>query len=141
VPDNPALAVEDYESWTASGGLSYRLGHGSSLRLDLVRSNYPSYFGANAYYTATGGSLMYNLERERLTGQVRVRLQNNDYEVPDYLTGEERSDDITTWGLGLTYRLTDFISLRGAYLYEERDTLYRYSYEANMISLGLLIGY
>ncbi len=60
----------------------------------------------------------------------------------DLVTGEDREDPISTVGLGLGYRFGPYISLWGGYLYENRDsTIYRYSYDYSVYTLGLVIGY
>jgi hypothetical protein len=83
----------------------------------------------------------YNLNRERLFGQARVRLQNNDYELPDPVTGRERSDDVKTFSLGLGYRFTDLFSLHGSYLHEDRESLTRFSYDVNFFKSGVVLGF
>jgi hypothetical protein len=128
------------------GFINWELAHGSHLRLNLLRSPYPSNFENNAYYTATGGTLTYKLERHRVFGELFVHLQNNDYELPVVDPARpgvemERSDDIMNLGLGLGYRFTNILSLRGTYMYEDRDTLFPYSYTINIWTLGLVIGY
>ena len=138
-PDEPQ--VEDFKGAIVNGFISWDLAHGSLLRLDLLRIPYPSAFGDNANYLASGVSLMYGLNRGNVFGQVRARFQNNDYSRPDRITGEDRSDDIYTLGVGLGYRFTYYFSLWGAYLYEDRDSLYRYSYTTNIFSLGLVFGF
>jgi hypothetical protein len=133
--------VEDFEGAIIEGFLSWQLAHGSVLRLDMLRMPYPSAYGNNANYLATGAGLSYNLDRGSLYGQLHGRVQNNDYTQPDVITGEERSDDIYTLGLGLGYRFTRYFSLWGSYLYEDRQSLYRYSYTANLFSVGLILGW
>jgi hypothetical protein len=130
------------------GHLSWELAHGSSLRLDLLRSDFPSNYAANAYYTATGGTLAYHLNRGRFIGGAFVRFQNNDYELPVEFQGPggtrvtvDRSDDIKTFRLGLGYRFTRAFSVLGAYLYEDRDSLPEFSYEVNIFTLSLVVGY
>jgi len=127
IPERQWFLVPDPGTWTG--------------RLDLLRSDFPSDYGYNAYYTATGGTLSYDLNRSKFFGGLFVRLQNNDYELPDPVTGEARSDDIKTFRLGLGYRFTDIFSLNGSYLYEERESLFAYSYEVNIFTLSLIIGY
>ena len=134
--------VDNFSGPIINGFFDWDLAHGSSLRLDLLRSDYPSNFGVNAYFTATGGSLIYNLDRGDFFGQARGRYQVNDYELKDLTTGQDRSDDITTFIVGFGYRFTDVLSLYGSYLYEDRDSsIYRYSYSTNIISLSFTIGY
>ena len=117
------------------------MGHGSLVRLDVLRIPYPSNYAFNANYVATGGGLTYSLDRGRVSGQASGRFQNNQYDLPDPVTGEIRSDDILTLGLGLGYRVNTKFSLWGSYLYEDRDSLYRYSYTANIFTLGLALGF
>jgi hypothetical protein len=133
--------VSDYSGPVVLGQIGWELAHAATLKLDLLRSDFPSNYGPNAYYTATGGGVTYNLNRNRLFGQVRVRIQNNDYELPDPVTGRPRSDDITTFSIGLGYRLTDLLSLHGSYLYENRESLRRYSYDVNFFKIGVVLGY
>jgi len=133
--------VEDFEGAIVNGFISWDLAHGSLIRLDLLRMPYPSAYGDNANYLASGASLMYSLDRGHIFGQLRGRYQNNDYTQPDPITGEDRSDDIYTWGVGLGVRFTDYLSLWGSYLYEDRDTLYEYSYTINTFTLGLGVGF
>lgn len=138
-PDEPQ--VEDFKGVIVNGFISWDMAHGGRLRLDMLRQPYPSAYGDNANYLATGASLMYSIDRGNIYGQVRGRYQNNDYERPDRITGEVRSDDIYTFGLGLGYRFTYYLSLWGTYLYEDRDTIYRYSYTTNIFTLGLVVGF
>ena len=138
-PDEPQ--VEDFKGAIVNGFISWNMAHGSVLRLDLLRMPYPSAFGDNANYLASGASLAYNLDRGNLFGQLRGRFQNNDYSRPDRITGEDRSDDIYTVGVGLGYRFTYYLSLWGTYLYEDRQSLYRYSYTINTFTLGLVVGF
>lgn len=134
--------VDSYSGPVINGFFNWELAHGSALRLDLLRSDYPSNFGVNAAYTATGSSLIYNLDRGQFFGQARLRYQTNDYELADVTTGDDRTDDISTFTLGLGYRFTDIFSLYGTYLYEDRDSsIFRYGYTTNIFSIGLTIGY
>ena len=91
---------------------------------------------------ANGASLQYQYEYNRFHAQIRGRYQVNDYAVRDLVTGDNREDQISTVGLGLGYRFGPYISLWGGYLYENRDsTLYRFGYDYNVFTLGLVIGY
>jgi hypothetical protein len=139
-PDVPD--VPDYGGLIAKGFFNWELGHSSALRLDLLRSDYPSNFGINANYVATGGSLVYRYDRNRLFGNARYRYQVNDYAMPDLATGLERRDPITTWGLGLGYRFGSYFSIWGGYLNEDRGSnIHRYSYKNAVYTLGLIVGY
>jgi hypothetical protein len=84
---------------------------------------------------------MYSLDRGSLFGQLRGRVQNNDYSRPDRDTLEDRSDDIYTFGVGLGYRFTYYLSLWGTYLYEDRQSIDQYSYTINTFTLGLVVGF
>ncbi len=133
--------IDDFSGFVARGSLMWELAHGSEFVIDLLRWDYPSAYGLNAYYTATGGTLTYRLKRDRLFGHIRVGYQNNDYDVPDVNLGRTRSDDITSYSLGLGYRFTRQLSLRGTYTHQERDTLHPYSYDANTFLVGLVLGF
>jgi len=140
--DIDGLEYPDFGGMIARGYFNWTMGHSSSMRLDLLRSDYPSNFGINTNYVATGGSLQYQYEKNRFRAQLRGRYQINDYQIPDLLTGLDREDPITTWALGLGYRFGSYISLWAGYLHEDRDsTIYRYSYEYNAFTLGLVVGY
>jgi len=140
--------IENYSSLVVRGGLGYELSESSNLRLDMIRTDYSSTVGENAYYTATGASLIYTLHLSRLTGQLRARYQENDYDLPVEVLDEdgvrryhERLDEILTFGLGLSIRITDLLSVRGSYLYEDRETMWPFYYETNIFVLGLVVGY
>jgi len=142
VPAEASEIIPDFGGFIARGYFNWDMGHGSSLRLDLLRSDYPSNFGINANYVATGGSLRYEYNYNRFHAQIRGRYQVNDYAVPDLVTGLDREDPIKTVGLGLGYRFGPYISLWGGYLHENRNsTIYRYQYDYNVFTLGLVIGY
>lgn len=139
-PGDPDIA--DFGGFIVRGYFNWDMGHGSSLRLDLLRSDYPSNYGINASYVATGASLQYQYELNRFYAQIRGRYQINDYDQPEVSSGVVRQDDIATAGLGLGYRFGPYLSLWGGYLYENRDsTIYRYGYDYNVFTLGLVIGY
>jgi hypothetical protein len=133
--------VSDFAGFVTEGFLSWQLGHGSLLRLDVLRAPFPSNFGENANYVATGAGLLYSLDRGRFFAQANGRFQNNDYDLPDVVTGEDRSDDIVTLGLGLGFRVNRRFSLWSSYLHEDRQSLYRFSYTANIFTVGLLVGF
>jgi hypothetical protein len=135
------VQFENFSGPVIRGFLNWELAHGSSVRLDLLREDFPSNYDANAYYTATGGTLGYYLNRGRFFGDIFGRYQINDYEVPDRDSGLLRKDDIATFRLGLGYRFTEFFSLNGAYLYEERDSLPEYTYDVNIFTVSLVLGY
>ncbi len=132
---------DDYSSFATRGALMWQLAHGSELQLELIRQDFPSNYGLNAYYTSTGGSLAYRLQRERLFGHIKAAFRTNDYELPDPVLGLDRSDDITTIEVGLGYRFNELLSLRGAYAHQDRETLHPYSYDADHFLIGLVLGF
>lgn len=135
-------SVSDFGGFIMNGWVNWELGHGSSLKLDLLRSDYPSNYATNANYVATGGSLQYQFDRNRFYAQARARYQVNDYDLPDPRDGVVRDDPITTFAFGLGYRFTSYLSLWGGFLREDRDSnIYEYSYDYNVFSLGLVFGY
>lgn len=138
-PGDPEIS--DFSGFIVNGFFDWSLGHGSVVRLELLRSPYPSNYADNANYLATGGALQYNIDRGSVYGSASGGFQNNDYEVPDPQTGQHRSDDILTLGLGMGYRFTHYFSLWGSYVYEDRDSLYQYSYTTNIFTLGLVLGF
>ena len=140
-PGDPSF--DDYSSVIARGNIGWELAHGSTLRLDLLRSNYGSNYDRNAYYTATGASVIYDLTVGRIDAQARVRYQENGYEVADTWYGGVRTDEILTLGLGIGFRFTEILSLRGVYLFEDRGTSFDdvYGYTTNIFALGLVVGY
>jgi hypothetical protein len=141
-PPEAADVIPDFGGFIARGYFNWDMGHGSSLRLDLLRSDYPSNYQINANYVATGASLQYQYDYNRFQAQLRGRYQVNDYEVPDLTTGLDRRDPIKTAAIGLGYRFGPYVSLWGGYLYENRDSnIYRYSYDYNVFTLGLVVGY
>ena len=133
--------IEDFSGVVVNGAVTWDMAHGSTLSLDVLRSPFPSNYADNANYVATGAGLTYSLDRGTIFGQAQGRIQNNDYELPDPITEETRSDDILTLGVGLGLRFTDHLSIFGSYLFEDRDSLYRYSYTVNIFTLGLVVGF
>lgn len=133
--------IEDYSGLSIDGFLSWELAHGSTLTLHLLRWDYPSAYQRNAYYTASGAGLSYDLNRGRLFGGAYVRFQQNEYELEDTWCNQLRTDDISMFGIRVGYWLTDWLSLRGGYSHEERESLQPYEYDANTILLGLGVGY
>jgi len=132
---------DDESGLVIRGNLDWTLGHGSVLRLDLIRQDFPSNYQLQSHYVAAGAGLVYKLQLHRLFAHARLLYQNNDYDQPDFFTGQNRSDDITTFGLGVGYRLSAVFSLRGTYTYQKRDSLHPYSYTANVFLLGLTVGF
>lgn len=133
--------VSDFKGFIVNGFVDWSLGHGSIIRLELLRSPYPSNYSDNANYLATGAALQYNIDRGSIYASASGGFQNNDYELPDPQTGELRSDDILTFGLGMGYRVTHYFSLWGSYVFEDRESLYQYSYATNIFTLGLVFGF
>jgi len=133
--------VSDFSGFIVNGLISWEMAHGSALSFDVLHSPYPSNYADNANYVATGAGLTYSLDRGTVFGQAHGRFQINDYELPDPITSELRSDDILSLGLGLGYRFTNHLSLFGSYLHEDRDSLFRYSYTINIFTLGLVLGF
>lgn len=133
--------VSDFSGFIVNGLISWDMAHGSVLSFDVLHSPFPSNYADNANYVATGAGLTYSLNRGSVFGQAHGRFQNNDYELPDPITSELRSDDILSLGLGLGYRFTEHLSLFGSYLHEDRDSLFRYTYTINIYSLGLVLGF
>jgi len=138
-PGDPPIS--DFSGFIVDGYFDWALGHGSVVRLELLRSPFPSNYADNANYLATGGALQYSLDRGSIYGSASGGFQTNDYELPDPQTGQTRSDDILTLGLGLGYRFTQSLSLWGSYVYEDRDSLDQYSYTTNIYTLGLVFGF
>ncbi len=133
--------IEDFSGFIVNGSVSWDMAHGSVLSFDLLHSPFPSNYAENANYVATGAGLTYSLDRGKVFGQAHGRFQNNEYDLPDPITHELRSDDILSLGLGLGVRFTDHMSLFGSYLHEDRESLYRYSYTINIYTLGLVVGF
>jgi len=137
-PENPDAS--DFQGLVMDGHITYSLAHSASVQLVLRRSDFPSYAG-NAFYTATGASLLYSKSWSKLFADARVRYQVNSYDQPDNDTGLDREDKISVFGIGFGYRLNEVLSFKGSYLYEDRNSLEAYAYEANVFLLGLVFGY
>jgi len=131
----------DFSGFIVNGNITWALAHGSKLRLDLLRQPFASNYDLNSYYTATGGRILYDLDMGRIYGQVRARLQTNDYDIPDSVLGVKRSDEILILGAGLGFRFTDKLSLRASYIYEDRDSLDPYGYLNKVWLVDLIFGY
>jgi hypothetical protein len=132
---------DDFSGLVAEGSLAWEMAHGSTVAISVNRSEYPSNFGSNAYYVATGGGLTYRYSQGRFFASARARVQTNDYELTVPGLTESRDDDLTLYGLGAGYRFSPLLSLRASYTYRERDSLEPFSYESNTFLIGLVFGY
>jgi len=135
------IELSDTSGLLVRGNLQWDLAHSSSLLLDLVRQDFPSAYQFQTHYIGMGANLTYRIQLQRLFAHARFGYQNNDYGFADEITGEDRSDDITTFGLGVGYRLSTLFSLRGTYTYQKRDSISNYSYDANVFLIGLTVGF
>ena len=132
---------EDFSGLVVDGNITWALGSDSELRLDLLRGPFASNYDLNSYYTATGGRLLYDLDRGRFFGQARARLQTNSYDIPDSISGEKRSDDLMTLSAGVGFRVTDSVSVRAAYRHEDRESRDPFGYVNDIFLLDLILGY
>jgi len=133
---------DDFSGFVTEGNITWGMGHGSRLRLDLVRRPYPSNYDLNAYYTTTAGRLLYDLQIDRFFAQASILDQSNDYDITDRYFGVKRSDDIFTWDFGIGFRLTDYLSLRGRYIHEDRDSnIDTYGFLNKVYMIDLVLGY
>ncbi len=119
---------EDFSGLVFDGNITWALGSESKLRLDLLRGPFASNYDFNSYYTATGGRLLFDVDRGRFFGQARVRLQTNSYGIPDSITGVKRSDDLRILSAGVGFRFTEKLSVRAAYSHEDRESPDPYGY-------------
>jgi len=130
-------AIEDFSGLVAEGYLSWEMAHSSTLSLELRRWDYPSAWEYNQSYVATGAGLRYNLSLNRLFAQARYYVQDNSYDV----VTRDRNDDLTNYGIGLGFWITQNLSLRGNYTVQERDsTLRPFEYDTDVILIGLSYG-
>ena len=131
----------DFSGLVYRGDLTWALGSESKLRLDLLRGVYPSNYDLNSYYTATGGRLLYDIDRGRFFGQARLRIQTNSYGIPDSTTGVKRSDDLTVFSAGVGLRFIEKLSVRAGYSHENRDSIDPFDSVNNTWFLDLILGY
>ena len=135
VPGLPKF--EDASGLVLRGHLDWILAFHSTVRLDVLRQDFPSNYQFQSHYVATGAGLSWSYSFDRFTAFARFRYQNNDYNQPDVVTGKDRSDDITTFGLGAGYKLSEIFSLTGSYTYQKRDSVGTQSYDINAFLVGL----
>lgn len=132
----------DFTGLVTEGNVTWAMGNGSRVRLDLIRKPYASNYDLNSYYTGTAGRLLYDLQVDKLFAQASLLSQTNDYDVPDRLSSRTRSDDIFTWDVGIGFRLTDTLSLRGRYIHEDRDSnIDQYGFLNKVYMIDLVFGY
>ncbi len=132
---------EDFSGLVIDGSITWALGSESTLRLNLLRGPFASNYDLNSYYTATGGRLLFDVDRGRFFGQASILLQNNSYGVPDSVLGIKRSDDLMILGTGVGFRITDRISVRAAYSRDERESFDPYGYVNDIWLLDMIFGY
>ena len=133
---------DDFSGVVAMGHLSWEMAHGSRLRLDLINRPYASNYDQNSFYTGTSGRLLYDLQMDRLFAQASLLSQTNEYDVPDAILNRKRSDDVLTWDVGIGFRLTDYLSLRGRYIHEDRDSnIDAYGFLNKVYMIDLVLGY
>ncbi len=132
---------DDFSGFVINGNVTWAMGESSKLRLDLLRQPFASNYQVNSYFTATGGRLLWDLDFGRLFAQARLRLQTNDYDILDTILHAKRSDDITIWGAGVGFRLSEKMSVRASYIHEDRDSLDPYGYLNKVWLVDLIVGY
>lgn len=136
------LGFDDFSGVIVNGNLTWAMAHDSRFRIDFVNQPYASNYDRNSYYTGTTGRLLYDLQRDRLFAQARLLYQKNDYDVADSISNKKRSDDVLTWDLGIGFRLTDYLSLRGRYIHEDRDSnIDQYAFLNKVYMVDLVFGY
>ena len=141
-PRRFAVRSMGFSGMVMMGNVVWSMAHGSRLRLDLVNKPFPSNYDRNSYYTGTSGRLLYDLKIDRFFAQASILSQTNDYDVPDTFTNKKRSDDVLTWDVGLGFRFTDYLSLRGRYIHEDRDSnIDAYGFLNKVYMIDLVLGY
>ena len=135
-----APVFSNYSGLVVRGSLTWALAHESTFRLELLRQDFPSAYGLNAFYTTTGGAATYSLQRGRLFGSLRYRYQRNSYQVADIPTGQRRADKISSYAAQAGYHFSPAFSLRVAYDHEKRDSIQSYGYDANMYLISVVLG-
>lgn len=135
-----ASGVENFEGFTVDGFISRALAHDSELRLDLTRRPFVS-ARTTTYFVGTGARLLYNWTPGRFFAQARVGYQVNTYQsaAGSYTSAQE--DKMTTYGAGIGYRITTYMALRTSYIYEDRDSRDALSFDRNVLSVDLVVGF
>ncbi len=136
-----APSFSNYSGFVARGSLTWALAHESTFKLELLRQDFPSSYGLNAYYTTTGGAATYSLQRGRLFGSLRYRYQRNNYQVADITSGQQRADKISSYAAQAGYHFTPTLAVRVAYDHEKRDSIQAYGYDSNMYLVGVVVGF
>lgn len=128
-----------FSGLVADGHVDLELAHGSTVRLDVRRSEFPSNYADAAYYVSTGAGLSVTVRYGRLGGTVTGRLQRNEYDYDD--PGQSRQDDLLTLSAGINARFTEMVSLSARYSSQERDSLTGLSYDTDTVSVNLTWGF
>jgi hypothetical protein len=133
-------SFDDFTGFVINGNVTWALGHGSTLRLDLRREPYASNY--EVFYLATGGRLLYDLDLGRFFGQLRGSYQQSDYQLEDPRYDVVRDDEQMVLGAGLGFRFSDRLALRGSYIYEDRDSnIPEFDFLNKVILVDLIFGY
>jgi len=134
------IEFEDFAGLVMDGSVTWSMAHGGSLRLNLLRSDFPSREAFNAGYTATGGGLTYRVNLGLITAQVLANYQVNDYKVIDPELQSLRSVDILRAGVGAFWDVRERMRLRLSYLYNQRDEKGRSDIDYRSIVLTVVAG-
>ena len=129
-----------FSGFVANGHLDLELAHGSKLRLNVRRSEFPSNYADVAYYVSTGAGLSYSLSFGRLGGMLEARFQRNDYDYDD-TTQQSRQDDLLTLSAGINTQFTEMVSLSARYTTQDRDSMTSLSYATDTVSVFLRWGF
>ncbi len=124
-----------FKGLVADAELVYRLGEQAALSGRVGRTNNPSYFESNGYYTSNYANVRFvtPIWRElRLTA--RGAFIGNDYPLPALDLGVPRADNIKNGSIGIVYYFTRQTFLQADFLHERRDSnLENYTYRNNVL--------
>jgi hypothetical protein len=130
---------EDFRGVTIFGNLTYNLQERSALNIYGERSSVESTYSVNSYFESNKIGLKLEhqlLERLFLVAEGFYQLNKYPEETAEGSETAKRRDHIWNGGVGLRYRIKDWVVTETNYEYKQRDSKFAtFDYENNKVTI------
>jgi hypothetical protein len=130
-------ALEDFSTWVASVELDHAISDAVRLKLAGGRRVNETKYTGPSHFTTTGADARLTIHfLDRLRGRLRAGFGRDEFSDPIVGDPEARTDDVSSFGAGLSYNFTSWLSLDADYAHFNRDSnIDVYSATENAFSL------